>query len=168
MMKHGITEQQWMDFHEGTLDAASRAIIQGHLAVCSECASLHEEVVMWREHLTREGERIREAMALPEAELERMLAESLERVAAAGPVARQCGAAEAVAKLRTLLAPVFGAGTVRAACDAAWRRSAPDGITAATWAAFSRALSEIIQPVCGMAAGRLVGCAAEALTIGQS
>jgi anti-sigma factor RsiW len=165
MRDHGITDQQWMDFHDGKLDAPSRATIEGHLAACAECASLHEELVIWRERLAGEGARIRQAMELPEPELERMLAASLERVAAARPAAWRGGAAEAVAMLRTLLAPVLGAGTVRAACDAALRLAAPDGITAATWATFTRALGEIIRAICGIAAGRLVGRAAETLAM---
>jgi anti-sigma factor RsiW len=165
MMDHGITEQQWMEFHDGVLDAHSRAAIEGHLAACAECASLHAELVAWRERLAGEGARIRQAMELPAPELERMLAASLVRLAAAGPVVPRGGAAQAVAMLRTLLAPVLGAGTVRAACDVALRRVAPDGITAATWAAFTRALGEIIRPICGIAAGRLVGWAAETLAM---
>jgi hypothetical protein len=165
MMEHGITEQQWMEFHEGGLDPKSRAAIEGHLAACAECASLHEELVMWRERLAGEGTRIRQAMELGQPELERMLAVSMERVAAAAPLVRQCGAAEGVAMLRTLLSPVFGDGTVRAACDAAVRRAAPEGVTSATWAAFTYALDEIIRPICGIAAGRLVGLAAEALAM---
>jgi hypothetical protein len=168
MTQHGISEQEWVEFSDGTGDARLRAKIEAHLSTCAECAGLHRELLEWRARLAGEGARMRQAMELPEAELERMLTESLERVGAAAPVAKRAGASEGLAMLRTLLAPVFGAGTVRAAIDAALRRTAPDGITVATWTAFAGALGDIIQPVCGMAAGRLVGRAAEALAIGQA
>ena len=164
-MAHEISEQQLLAEVEGTADASLRDCIQAHLGVCSECAARHEQLRTWHERLAGEGARIRAAMAVEGEAVERLLAASMERIAAAGPPS--ASAAEGVVMLRSLLAPVFGAGTVQAAAEMALRSAAPiGGLTGATWAAFTAALSGMLETICGMAAGRLVLRAAAALPVG--
>ena len=84
--------------------ASSRAVVS---------CGVHERLVV-------EGARIRAAMALESDAMERLLADSMERIAAAGPPLTS--AAEGLVMLRSLLAPVFGMGTVQAACCNTWTR----------------------------------------------
>lgn len=164
-MAHEISEQQLLAEVEGAADASLSSRIQAHLGVCSECAARHEQLRTWHQRLAGEGARIRAAMAMESDAMERLLAASMERIAAAGPPS--ASAAEGVVMLRSLLAPVFGAGTVQAAAEMALRSAAPiGGLTGATWAAFTAALSGMLETICGMAAGRLVLRAAAALPVG--
>src|SRR5262252_4298931 len=127
-MAHEISEQQLLAEVEGAADASLRSRIQAHLSVCSECAARHEQMRTWHRRLAGEGARIRVAMAMEGDAMERLLAESMERIAAAGPLS--ASAAEGVVMLRSLLAPVFGAGAVQAATEMALRSAAPSqGIT---------------------------------------
>jgi hypothetical protein len=162
-MAHEISGQQLLAAVEGSADSALAGRIQAHLSVCSECAAGYEQLRTWQERLSAEGARIREAMTLEDDVTERLLADSMERIAAAGPPSTS--AAEGLAMLRSLLTPVFGAGTVQATTDMALRSAAPTGITGAAWAAFADALSEMLEAICGIAAGRLALRAAAALPV---
>jgi len=152
---HGITEEMWMELSEGSGDAE----IAAHVRECAACSQVYREVQEWSGRLAEEGLVLRAALDLPEAARERMLVESLARVGAAS------GAADGVARLRALLSPVFGAGTVRATAEAALRAAAPAGICRANWRAFAAQLSEAIQSICGQAAGHLALRAALSLEI---
>jgi hypothetical protein len=164
---HGITEQQWMEFSEGSSGvseiAAWNAEIAAHVEECAECSKIYRELNEWNAQLTEEGRLLRAALELPEAAWDRMLAESLARVSAMP--ARGRGAGEAIASLRALLSPVFGAGTVRATVEAALQGAAPDGICGANWRAFAAKWSEAIQSICGLAAGHLAERVALSLAI---
>jgi hypothetical protein len=163
-MTHEISDQQLFEEVEGAADASLSARISAHLTVCAECAARFEQLSACRERLSAEGARIREAMALESDAMERLLAASMERIAAAGlPLT---SAAEGLLLLRSLLAPVFGAGAVQAATEMALRSAAPKGITGDTWAGVTAALSGMLEAICGIAAGRLVLRAAAALPVG--
>jgi hypothetical protein len=155
---HGITEQQWAEFSE---DGGQNEEIAAHVRECGTCSQVYRESREWSARLAEEGQVLRAALELPEAARERMLSESLARVSAA----RASGAAEGIARLRLLLGPVFGAGTVRATVEAALSVAAPAGICGANWKAFAAQLSEAIQSICGQAAGHLAERAALSLAI---
>jgi hypothetical protein len=162
-MPHEITEYEWMEFHEGTADAAVRQRIDAHLAVCEECAGMHAALVQGQARLRREGAQLREALATTDA-TERMLSDSLARIAAEAPAPRRL-ASESLLMLQALLEPLFGAGAARIAIDHTLETSAPGGLTAASWRFFVSKLSDAIQPVFGSAAGRLVLSAGAALAV---
>jgi hypothetical protein len=159
-MRHGIKPEEWIEFNEGTLDGPRQARIEAHLEACAECRQTRDDLNLWRGRLRDEGKRLREALTLEPSQVERMLAETLERVA----VPRR-GAADSVLLLRSLLDPVFGPGAMRAAVEAAMRRVSPEGVTAATWKAFVDGFAENIKSMCGLAAGRLAGRAGLSLGV---
>jgi len=164
-MTHEISELDLLAMVEGTADAAVSGRIQAHLNVCAECARRHDEFRTWHGRLVSEGERMRDAMRFGSDTMERLLADSMQRIAAAQPSGNQCGAAEGLVMLRSLLSPVFGRGTVEATTEMALQRTAPGGITGSTWRNFSAVLSEMVEAVCGIAAGKLVIRAAAALPV---
>src|SRR5579872_5408142 len=127
-MPHGFSEAAWIEWSEGTLDAPARIRLQEHVRTCVECDRIQAEMRLWRERLAEEGAKLRSALALPEPEISRMLAESLKRV-------RQpaCLPVEGLAFLRALLAPVLGAGAIRAAIEQSVHHAAPDGISSRLW-----------------------------------
>ncbi len=159
-MTHGFSEETWIKWSEGTLDAPSRHRMEEHVTACAECARMQTEMRLWRERLAEEGAKLRSALTLPEPEISRMLAESLERVQQ--PDYR---AAEGLAFLRALLAPVLGAGAIRAAIDRSVLRAAPNGMSSRLWAAFTAEFKQTIEAIHGVAAGRLAAGAALSLTI---
>jgi hypothetical protein len=154
----GMTEQRWMEFSEGV---GQNAEIAAHVRECGACSQVYRELREWSGRLAEEGQVLRAALELPETARERMLAESLARVSAV----RAGGAAEGIARLRLLLGPVFGAGTVRATVEAALSVAAPRGICGANWKAFAAQLSEALQSICGRATGHLAERAALSLAI---
>lgn len=164
-MPHGIKEQDWIAFTDGTLDRAAVESIEAHLAVCAECAAIQADLARWRHRLSEEGREIRRAMELCDADMERMLSESLHRIGAVKNELPRRSAMESLALLRSLLEPVFGQGIVRAAIDRALGSRAPAGISAETWYSFIDSLSGAIQTVCGSAGGRLVSRAGASLAM---
>jgi anti-sigma factor RsiW len=155
-MTHGISEQQWMDYLEGNLAVEVRAQLEEHVASCAECSRSLGELRAWRERLQEEGARLQGVLELPEPEMERMLAASLERIQSVRPGALSLE--NAIMALGSLIEPILGRGTVRAATDLGRRR-------AADWPGFVAAMSDGIAAVCGLAAGRLVTMAGASLAV---
>ena len=124
-----------------------------------------EQWMEWNQALSSEGARLRAAMELPQADIERMLADSLARIAASGARPARLSASDVLMAMRSLLEPVFGNGTMTAAVNVALRESGTqlDGIAASNWREFVARLSTAIAQVCGLAAGRLVDLAGVSL-----
>jgi anti-sigma factor RsiW len=163
MEVHNLSEQEWIEYIEARMDPDRQGHVDAHVATCGECARTASQLRHWREELSREGARLREAMAVPETDIERMLASSLERIYAI----RSSGGsvAEALLALRLLIEPILGPGTVRSAMSLASHRLAtePEQITAPEWGAFVSGMSEATSKVCGLTAGRLVQLAGTSL-----
>ncbi|HXG31785.1 MAG TPA: zf-HC2 domain-containing protein [Bryobacteraceae bacterium] len=173
-MRHGISEQKWVEFLDGALRADEAAAIRAHLRDCPACRQLASELSRWRELLAEEGRRLRAALGGPEADLDAMLRRCLARIRRSGTPERadaRWTLTEALAVLRFLMEPFCGPGTVRAVVDRAVARSAATGrmLTWNDWGRFVGNLSETTSAVCGSAVGRLVeraglSLAPEALT----
>ena len=163
MMEHVLTEENWLEYAEGGLDAATRREAAAHLEACEECAGTIAALELWRALLTAEGERLRESLAMPEESLDRMLRQSLDRIAEAETVPRRRTARETVLLLAALLEPIFGPGGVRAALDATRRQLPGADLADAGWQNFIMALSANFSSVFGLSAGRLVTHAGSAL-----
>jgi anti-sigma factor RsiW len=160
-MRHGLSEQKWIEFLDGALRADEAAEIRAHLRGCTSCRQLAAELARWRELLAEEGRRLRAALAGPEAEPDAMLRRTLARIRHSGAPYRADGRwtlTEALAVLRFLMEPICGPGTVRAVVDHAVARSAATGrpLTWNDWGRFVGNLSETTSSVCGSAVGRLV------------
>jgi predicted anti-sigma-YlaC factor YlaD len=160
-MTHETAQQHWVDYIEGKLDGAGQQQLDAHMAGCLECRGAFAEFRAWHETLRTEGSRMREAFYKPQADIEQMLAQSLERISAVRPAGSARTIADVMAALRSLLEPVFGQGTMAAAIDAALLKSGAvvENLGAANWESFVADLSEAISSVCGLTAGRLVALA---------
>jgi anti-sigma factor RsiW len=163
-MKHVLSEENWLEYAEGGLDPAARREAAAHLESCAECASMIAALDSWRLLLTAEGERLRESFAMPEESLDRMLRQSLDRIAEAETVPRRRTVRETVLLLAALMEPIFGPGGVRAALDATRRQLPGADLADAGWQNFIAALSGNFSSVFGLSAGRLVTQAGRALT----
>ncbi len=165
-MKHVLSEEHWLQYTEGGLDPETRREAATHLEMCRECADMIASLEAWRALLIAEGERLRESFATPEENLERMLRQSLDRIAEAETVTRRRTARETVLLLATLLEPIFGAGGVRAALDTTRSQLPGAELGEAGWQNFIVALSANFSSVFGLSAGRLVTQAGRALAAG--
>jgi anti-sigma factor RsiW len=153
-MRHGISEQQWIEYLEGGLAELDAARVGGHLSACPECAATFAELSLWRGKLVEEAARVRAAFETSPDQLDRLLAASLERIGRSHP---SWTFREAVMLLRLLVEPFCGSGTAGAAVRLAVQRSMVHGRPApATWDLFVSNMSEMMSSVCGTEAGRLV------------
>jgi len=162
-MKHGIVEQQWIEYIEGALHGREAAYLRDHANACPECAGTLRELSVWRETLAEESALVRAACETSPGDLDRLLAASLERIRGLKPLAERSDPSwsfrEAVMLLRLLVEPFCGSGTAAATIHLAVQRSTLKGFgadTPAAWSLFVCNLSETMSSVCGTAAGRLV------------
>ena len=161
-MTHGVTQQQWLDFMDGNLDAGRRREIQQHLELCPECYGDYLEMMAWGHAIESEASRLRDAIDRAEPGMDRLVQDALERIRAVG--LEPCAAgpyttSRSLFVLRTLLAPICGIGTARAAIQLARRDAgllAGDRFGASEWRDFVAILSRTISQQCGIAAGRLI------------
>lgn len=162
-MKHDISEQEWLEYMNGSLPRARQDRIRNHIEGCAECAALLQELNAWHQLMAQEGSRLRLSFEIPEREIDHLITGAIERIRAAEPQELQvCGAwtpAEGMFLLHSLMEPICGLGTARATMNLAVQRSTADssgGVNGGNWRLFVANLSEAIASVCGSAAGRLV------------
>lgn len=174
-MRHGISEQQWLEYVDGTLSEREVARLRTHLLICAECAEVPIELNEWRELMLKEARTLRGNVLLSELEIESLLVRSIERIRQqAPPVIRNSfrwSTAEGMLLLRSLMEPICGLGTARATMTLAARRSTADDesrITERNWRLFVANLSDAIASVCGSAAGRLISRAGACLAIEEA
>jgi anti-sigma factor RsiW len=172
-MRHGILEQQWIEYIEGTLHDRESARLRNHANTCAECARTLRELSVWREKLFEESARVRTAFETSPNDLDRLLAASLERIRGLEPASERrdphWSFREAVMLLRLLVEPFCGSGTAGATVNLAVQRSTLQGLSAdtpAAWSLFVRNLSETMSSVCGTAAGLLVNEVGACLEVG--
>ena len=140
-MTHGITPEEWVDYLDGALAAAGRARIDEHLAVCSVCWSVLQDLMMAHEFLSEAAKDLRQHLTLTGRPLEP--ARGLQQLG----------------RLRALMIPMCGAHTTRRAMDVAARRSNGPFLEAAAmtnWPVFMGHLTEIMVLLCGDPAAELV------------
>jgi anti-sigma factor RsiW len=154
-MRHGISEEQWIEYLEGGLAELDAARVGDHLSACPECAATFAELSIWRGKLVEEAAFVRAAFETSPDQLDWLLATSLERIGRSHP---SWTFREAVMLLRLLVEPFCGSGTAGAAVQLAVQRSTVHGRpeNPATWDLFVSNMSEMMSSVCGTEAGRLV------------
>ncbi len=168
-MAHGISEQDWLRFIDGNLDAAARRRLEDHIASCPDCTAEAGELRHWHVLLRDEGYRLSEALRMEESHVETLLERSLERMRQVAPmgVRRAWSVRDGLTILRFVMDPICGSGATRAAINLAILRSAGAGrdLTGTNWGLFVGNLREATSLICGQAAGRLVFRAGSCLSI---
>jgi len=170
-MAHDISEREWLEYVAGAASAEQATRIQRHVDGCPECARLLDDLVNWHDLLSTEGSRLRQALRLPEHEMDAFIDRTVDRIRSAPhpELAASSGRspAERMFLLRSLIEPIFGSGTAGAAMDLALRRCTthPEGrLVRDDWPLFVRNLSDTLASICGLAAGRLVNRAGHSLS----
>jgi|SRR5215472_5172189 len=172
-MLHGITEQEWLEYLDGGLDATDAVRLQDHANTCAECAGTLRELSLWREKLVEAAALVRSAVETLPGDVDRLLAESIRRIRACEPAALRSNPRwsfkEAVVLLGLLVEPFCGPGTAGAAIRLAVRRSTDaQSDVPAVWNLFVSNMSEMISSVCGTEAGRLVNQVGICLDVAQA
>jgi hypothetical protein len=163
-MTRCIGEQEQMAYIEGGPGAEERSRIEDHLRECAQCRSAVDEVRVWRNALLQEGSMLRGSLHLPQAELDRMLRESLHRIQVTQP-SRRITAREALMALRALTEPILGRGMVEASVAVALRHlgANSDVVPPTRWREFVGALSDSVSAISGVTVASLVNVAGRAL-----
>ncbi len=171
-MQHEISDAEWMNYVGGTLAPARATYIQNHARVCAECARTLRDLARWHDALVREGARLRDALQMRDDEMGRFIARSLDTIyAGCEPERRNWSVTEGLFLMRSLMEPLFGAGTARTTIDLAVRRSVPypeSDLGRDNWCLFVANLAETVESVCGSAAGRLMSHAGASLAIRET
>jgi len=174
-MPHGISEQQWIEYLDGSLNSPQSVALRDHARCCPECAETLRELSLWREKLVEEAALVRAAFEASPADLDRLLSASLERIRPFEPAAYFSDPSwsfrEAVTLLRLLVEPFCGSGTAGATIHLAVQRSTLNGTyahTPAAWELFVSNMSEVVSSVCGTAAGRLVNQVGACLEVARA
>jgi hypothetical protein len=156
-MQNHITDADWLEFFDSPGESARSRRVREHAADCPSCAKLLDSLERVCEGLATEGARMRDALALPDEEIDALLGRCLARIRTEPHVG--WSAAEATLLLRVLIEPICGRGTAGATINLARRRSlaaADEHLTSGSWSVFISNLSDAMASVCGAAAGRLV------------
>ncbi len=174
-MRHGILEEQWIEYVDGSLDGREHGRLRDHARACPECAETLREISAWREKLVAEAARVRAAIETSPADLDRLLRASLLRIRSFDPVAHlgdpNWSFREAVMLLRLLVEPFCGPGTAGATIHLAVQRSTLNEMyvdPATAWNLFVSNMSEVVSSVCGTAAGRLVNQVGACLEVARA
>ena len=171
-MRHGISQQEWLDFLDHTLAPSKEARLRAHLATCGPCHELWQGLQEWRELMMEEGWRLRDSVQYTGPQIDLLLARTLERIRAmaATPVSSTWSALEAMILLRSLMTPICGAGAARATMDLALERSnfgPGERVNHQNWRRFVSNLSDVFASICGVEAGCLIDRAGLSLSIEQ-
>jgi anti-sigma factor RsiW len=169
-MGQHISEAEWLEYLGGSLPRAEASRILRHVETCPDCAQAHSELADWHNRLSNEGARLRRALTLPEAEMDRFVDQAVGEICGGVPCAirRASGrsTAEGMFLLRSLIEPILGPGTARVAIDLAVRRCTLNPeveLRGGDWPLFVNNLSETLGSISGAAAARLISRAGAAL-----
>ena len=162
----------WLEYVDGVAPIEDTRGIRMHIAGCEECSRTFSELRAWHELMTSEASRLHAAMDLPDRDVERLLEHTMEKIRAAEPACLHTDLgwtiSEGMILLRSLLEPICGLGTAKAAMDLAVQRATanqPGSLSERNWRLFVSNLSDAVASICGSAAGRLVGQAGTCLAI---
>ncbi|HKX28644.1 MAG TPA: zf-HC2 domain-containing protein [Blastocatellia bacterium] len=161
-MRHGISEQEWIDFLDRRLDRVAHARIEAHLADCRECDGFYERLKRAMRSLEAAGMEINRSRPVADDRLNLGLARILARILNAETRQQHLtpGAVEArLNHLEELLSMMCGSWTavnaLRVAAEGTRARSL-DQLTPDNWAPFLERLTSIASIFCGAAGAKLV------------
>ena len=153
MSMHGFSEQQWLEFLDGSLPAAQTARFTAHVGQCGDCRRTASELRAWQAAISAEAGRLCEGFHRSEAEVAALLDRFLDRL-------HRGGAAIPIEKrlllLNVLLTPLCGPEAVRRLVRAAGSACCAPALRDADWTLFINHLSALAASVCGTSAGRLI------------
>lgn len=161
-MIHGISDEEWISYLDGDLDADGRDRLEAHLIGCKRCWEFNERMLVSSSMLSAEGRSMRQNLALDDAALNSNLRSFFGRLRAESSVMGVEQAPEVRARLDSLkdvMTPMCGSTTaVRALMVAAQGSPAKslERITEENWSPFLTTLKSIAVVMCGETGAHLV------------
>ncbi len=159
-MKHGITEQEWLDYSEGGLDTAACDRLEIHLTACAECWEQYRQTMLAERQLRGAAERVRRRFVLSERQMHGALYDFFTRAQAAEPNAEKARQLrERLEYLEAVLAQMCGTRTAAQVLERAAEQAeapAPTALTTEMWPDFLDHLTALAQVMCGASAASLI------------
>jgi predicted anti-sigma-YlaC factor YlaD len=151
-MKHGTSEQEWIDSLDGVASSKTQARIEAHLTACVECRRFLDNLLAVDALMEEKTLHIRQRIII-----------TRERITAARnkiitSLENDCVSTK-LEVLRWMLAPMCGTTTANRAIGAAAQRvaaSSPKALTEKLWPCFVEHLRSILAPLCGEPAAHLI------------
>lgn len=159
-MKHGITEQDWLDYSEGALADEARERLENHLTACAECWDQYQQSTATEQTLRFEAERLRRRYVLSERQMHAALYDFFARAQASEPNAEKARQLqERLEYLETMLAQMCGTRTAACAIERAVAHADVEAAATMTherWPYFLNHLTEFARVMCGASAALLI------------
>jgi hypothetical protein len=168
-MKHGITEQEWNDYLEGTADDQTRDRLEAHLIGCLSCWETYEQLAQATSALRCGGARVRAELSATDQDLLRGARATFGKLAAAEsksaasdstqPPAPEQLIPKRLDELEALLIPMCGSRTANRAMRTAAKTSPAcslEQVNAETWTPFLANLTSIAGVMCGETGAHLI------------
>jgi anti-sigma factor RsiW len=170
-MTHGISDQDWVAYLDGSLDGSGRDRLEAHLIGCLACWNFYEEMAETNEWLKSGGSMVRRDLTPTDEQLQASFVEVFARIN--DPLLQEAG--PQVGKLQTrytddlvrrrldslaaVIAPMCGESTALralmcAAADSPARSL--ERLTPHDWGHFLASLTSIASVMCGETGASLV------------
>jgi anti-sigma factor RsiW len=173
-MRHGISEQEWVQLVDGTLAPERRGAIEVHFQQCLECRELAASLLAWDGSWREAVDEFRAQCAMSN-ERARALAESaIATIHQEGLLSRAAeqawGYTESLDFVIRILGPIYGAALVRKSIQTAALASSSSltgGIEPGQWQSFVVHFTATLANLCGRAAGGLARLTLQGLPMGE-
>lgn len=156
-MIHGISDQEWVAYLDGELEAVDRDRLETHFTGCAICWEFFDRVAQTTARLDAAGKATRHSVPLSDDELRRSMGEVLARIRRGR--LRTTEVRERLDCLERVMAPMCGTTTATRALRAAAQGSPAQSleyVTADNWTPFLSSLRSIAAVMCGETGAHLV------------
>ena len=156
-MIHGISDQEWMAYLDGELEAVERDRLETHFIGCAICWEFFDRVARTTARLDAAGKATRHSVPLSDDQLRRGMGEVLARIR--GGRIQTTEVRERLDCLERVMAPMCGTTTATRALRAAAQGSPAQSleyVTADNWTPFLSSLRSIAAVMCGETGAHLV------------
>ena len=156
-MIHGISDQEWVAYLDGELEAVDRDRLETHFIGCAICWEFFDRVARTTARLDAAGKATRHSVPLSDDELHRSMSEVLARIRRGRLQTTEVR--ERLDCLERVMAPMCGTTTATRALRAAAQGSPAQSleyVTADNWTPFLSSLRSIAAVMCGETGAHLV------------
>ncbi len=152
-MKHGISDQEWIDYIDSRATAEVSDRIVAHITGCMSCWEFYEQISCSTQALREAGEEARQQLTLGDRQLHRLLRGVFSHLR--NDEAVVTGHAQVrgrIDRLETVLVPFCGAQVAARALHTAAKDSPANSLEQVThenWEPFMERLTRITAAICG-------------------
>lgn len=151
-MNHGISENEWEGYLNGTLAAAQRDQVDAHLIGCVPCWEFHQRMAALDAQLRQAGEARRDGFPLSDEKLQAGLHNVFARIHAQHRADEPDLVRQRLHELEAMMTVFCGTEVAASALQTAAQRSSAHSlkqVTRENWESFLQRLIAIAQVLCG-------------------